>query len=78
MFNLTRLFQALGQLANALSGLSETVNEANARLRAQLSLDAPQDLVLPHQPAQDATNGQEPAEDTTGRPRGRRRSVETA
>jgi hypothetical protein len=53
MLSITKLFSALGSLAESVLALSATVNEANGALRQRLALDAPADEVpaLDHQPA---------------------------
>jgi hypothetical protein len=43
MFGLTKLMNALGTLADALTSLASTVTEMNQNARARLSLDAPAD-----------------------------------
>jgi hypothetical protein len=72
MFSLTKLWQSVGQLAANLSALAETVAEVNSGLRHKLSLDGQEVPLLPHQAAQDTTNGHE---EGNGSGKGRRKAT---
>jgi hypothetical protein len=74
MFALSKLFAAIGTLADNLTALAGTVAEANGHLRARLTLDGPTDL-----PALTADGPAMPAEanGSPERPRRGRKATET-